>query len=166
MILSDREAWTARARGAIRITPEPVPAAWSSAAVDLTLGGPLSYWEVPNGRRRGSTYLINPVEKPESSLPPRRRTARDGRKKGKKEKTGLREGWERGASRCARGVPLYHVSGTVARALHSNGCGRKTPLLCHPSHPDTAAWWQPILRAFHPRAPARPGGFRQTDLSP
>lgn len=47
MILSDRETRAARARGAIRITPEPAPAAWSSTAVDLTLDGPLSCWEVP-----------------------------------------------------------------------------------------------------------------------
>jgi hypothetical protein len=47
MILSDRETRAARARGAIRITPEPAPAAWSSTAVDLTLDGLLSCWEVP-----------------------------------------------------------------------------------------------------------------------
>jgi dCTP deaminase len=47
MILSDRETRAARSRGAIRIVPEPGPAAWSSTAVDLTLDGPLSCWEVP-----------------------------------------------------------------------------------------------------------------------
>jgi dCTP deaminase len=47
MILSDRETRAARARGAIRILPEPAPAAWSSTALDLTLDGPLSGWEVP-----------------------------------------------------------------------------------------------------------------------
>jgi len=51
MILSDRETRAARARGAIRITPEPAPAAWSSTAVDLTLDGPLSCWEAPKDQR-------------------------------------------------------------------------------------------------------------------
>jgi len=47
MNLSDRETRAARGRGAIRITPEPAPAAWSSTAVDLALDGPLSCWAVP-----------------------------------------------------------------------------------------------------------------------
>ena len=51
MILSDREARAARARAALRITPEPAPSAWSSTAVDLTLDGPLSCWEVPEDQR-------------------------------------------------------------------------------------------------------------------
>lgn len=37
MILSDREIKAALARGALKITPEPPPAAWSSTALDLTL---------------------------------------------------------------------------------------------------------------------------------
>jgi hypothetical protein len=48
MILSDREARAARSRGAVRITPEPEPTAWSSSAVDLRLTGPLLYWHVPD----------------------------------------------------------------------------------------------------------------------
>ena len=44
MILSDREIRAARARGAIRLTPEPLPVAWSSTAVDLTLDAQLSVW--------------------------------------------------------------------------------------------------------------------------
>jgi dCTP deaminase len=51
MILSDREIRAARARGAVRILPEPAPAAWSSTAVDLTLDGPLSCWQVPKDQR-------------------------------------------------------------------------------------------------------------------
>jgi hypothetical protein len=58
MILSDRETRAARARGSIRITPEPVAAAWSSTAVDLTLDGPLSCWEVP--KEQGAPLLICP----------------------------------------------------------------------------------------------------------
>jgi dCTP deaminase len=58
MILSDRESRAARARGAIRITPEPAPAAWSSTAVDLTLDGPLSCWEVP--KDQAAELLICP----------------------------------------------------------------------------------------------------------
>src|SRR5947208_16028759 len=58
MILSDRETRAARARGALRITPEPAPAAWSSTAVDLTLDGPLSCWEVP--RDQAAQMLICP----------------------------------------------------------------------------------------------------------
>jgi dCTP deaminase len=48
MILSDREARAARSRGAVQITPEPEPTAWSSSAVDLRLTGPLLYWHVPD----------------------------------------------------------------------------------------------------------------------
>jgi len=48
MILSDREIRAAKSRGAVRITPEPDPAAWSSSAVDLRLAGPLLYWHVAN----------------------------------------------------------------------------------------------------------------------
>jgi dCTP deaminase len=51
MILSDREIRAAKTRGAVRITPEPEPAAWSSTAVDLRLAGPLLYWHVPGGDR-------------------------------------------------------------------------------------------------------------------
>jgi dCTP deaminase len=58
MILSDRETRAARGRGAIRITPEPAAAAWSSTAVDLTLDGPLSCWEVP--KARGTPLVISP----------------------------------------------------------------------------------------------------------
>jgi dCTP deaminase len=58
MILSDRETRAARARGAIRITPEPAAAAWSSTAVDLTLDGQLSYWEVP--QEQGVPLLVCP----------------------------------------------------------------------------------------------------------
>jgi hypothetical protein len=58
MILSDRETRAAQARAAIRITPEPAPAAWSSTAVDLTLDGPLSYWEVP--KEQSERLLVCP----------------------------------------------------------------------------------------------------------
>jgi dCTP deaminase len=58
MILSDRETRAAMARGAIRITPEPLAAAWSSTAVDLTLDGPLSCGEGP--RVQGGPLLIRP----------------------------------------------------------------------------------------------------------
>jgi dCTP deaminase len=51
MILSDREIRAAKARGALRILPEPVAAAWSSTAVDLTLDEPLSCWQVPRDQR-------------------------------------------------------------------------------------------------------------------
>ena len=51
MILSDREIRAARSRGAVRITPEPEPAAWSSSAVDLRLAGPLLYWHVPRSEQ-------------------------------------------------------------------------------------------------------------------
>jgi dCTP deaminase len=51
MILSDREIRAARSRGAIRITPEPEPAAWSSTALDLRLAGPLLYWHTPDSDR-------------------------------------------------------------------------------------------------------------------
>lgn len=37
MILSDREIKAALARGALRLTPEPKPEAWSSTAIDLSL---------------------------------------------------------------------------------------------------------------------------------
>jgi dCTP deaminase len=58
MLLPDREIRAATARGAIRSTPEPEPAAWSSMAVDMTLDGPLSFWEVP--RDQGGPMLICP----------------------------------------------------------------------------------------------------------
>src|SRR5437016_5093286 len=45
MILSDREIQAARARAAIRLTPEPLPVAWSSTAVDLSLDAQLSIWD-------------------------------------------------------------------------------------------------------------------------
>jgi dCTP deaminase len=51
MILSDREIRAAKSRGAVRITPEPEPSAWSSCAIDLRLAGPLLYWHVPNSEQ-------------------------------------------------------------------------------------------------------------------
>lgn len=51
MILSDREIRAALSRGAVRITPEPDPAAWSSSAVDVRLAGPLHYWQVADSER-------------------------------------------------------------------------------------------------------------------
>jgi dCTP deaminase len=56
MILCDREIRAAQARGAVRFTPEPSPAAWSSTAVDLTLDGPLFYWHVPRGKRAKTVF--------------------------------------------------------------------------------------------------------------
>lgn len=49
MILSDREIRAAPERGLIRITPDPRADAslWSSTAVDLRLGEPLSTWVFP-----------------------------------------------------------------------------------------------------------------------
>jgi hypothetical protein len=58
MILSDRETRAARARGAIHITPDPAPTAWSSTAVDLMLDGPLFCWQVP--RDQNGPRLICP----------------------------------------------------------------------------------------------------------
>ncbi len=58
MILSDRETQAARARGAIRITPEPMAAAWSSTAVDLTLDGPLSCWEIPKDQESSLPFAF------------------------------------------------------------------------------------------------------------
>lgn len=49
MILCDREIRAAIARDALRITPEPRPEAWSSTAVDLTLGAELKRWNVISG---------------------------------------------------------------------------------------------------------------------
>lgn len=49
MILSDREIRAALARGALRITPEPLAEAWSSTAVDLRLGKELILWKLPPG---------------------------------------------------------------------------------------------------------------------
>jgi dCTP deaminase len=56
MILCDREIRAAMARGAVRISPEPAAAAWSSSAVDLTLNGPLLYWHV-SGRNRSKVVF-------------------------------------------------------------------------------------------------------------
>jgi dCTP deaminase len=50
MILSDREVRAALERGAIRITPLPGLAAFSSTAVDLTLGAPSQTSTLPLGR--------------------------------------------------------------------------------------------------------------------
>ena len=49
MILSDREIQAALERGSIRITPDPRvdSSLWSSTAVDLRLGEPLSTWAFP-----------------------------------------------------------------------------------------------------------------------
>jgi dCTP deaminase len=47
MILSDREIQAARARGAVRITPDPPAEAWSSTAVDLRLAKELVLWKRP-----------------------------------------------------------------------------------------------------------------------
>lgn len=44
MILSDREIRAALERGAVRITPVPALSAFSSTALDLTLGPQLSIW--------------------------------------------------------------------------------------------------------------------------
>lgn len=44
MILSDREIRAARERGAVRITPEPSPEAFSSTALDLTLSPEIRVW--------------------------------------------------------------------------------------------------------------------------
>lgn len=49
MILSDREIRAALARGALRITPEPLAEAWSSTAVDLRLAKELVLWKRPSG---------------------------------------------------------------------------------------------------------------------
>jgi dCTP deaminase len=59
MILSDRETRAAKARQAMRITPEPSPTAWSSTAVDLTLDGPLFYWHVPGAKRSKILFAPN-----------------------------------------------------------------------------------------------------------
>jgi len=53
VILSDREIRAALDRGSIRITPDPAPPRvrlWSSTAVDLRLGEPLSSWMFPAGK--------------------------------------------------------------------------------------------------------------------
>jgi dCTP deaminase len=49
MILSDREIRAALERGAIRITPFSSPQAFSSTALDLTLGAELRIWEPAPG---------------------------------------------------------------------------------------------------------------------
>jgi dCTP deaminase len=49
MILSDRENKLALKRDHIRITPLPPDSAISSTAVDLTLGGEISYWHPATG---------------------------------------------------------------------------------------------------------------------
>jgi dCTP deaminase len=51
VILSDREIRAALERGAMRMTPDPRtdPTLWSSTAVDLRLGEPLSTWVFPAG---------------------------------------------------------------------------------------------------------------------
>lgn len=48
MILSDREIRAALARGALRITPDPPAAAWSSTALDLRLAQDLLLWKKPS----------------------------------------------------------------------------------------------------------------------
>jgi dCTP deaminase len=48
MILSDREISAALARGALKITPDPPAAAWSSTAVDLRLAKEVIRWKRPN----------------------------------------------------------------------------------------------------------------------
>jgi len=58
VILSDREIRAAMRRGAVRIDPPPAPAAWSSTAVDLTLSGPLFYWQARGGKR--SRMIVAP----------------------------------------------------------------------------------------------------------
>lgn len=60
MILSDREIRAAIARDALRITPEPRPEAWSSTAVDLTLGPELKRWNVSSGG--GIKMEFNPAD--------------------------------------------------------------------------------------------------------
>jgi dCTP deaminase len=49
MILSDRELRAALTRGALRITPDPPPDAWSSTALDLRLAKDLVVWRKPSG---------------------------------------------------------------------------------------------------------------------
>src|SRR5438552_9543243 len=50
MILSDRELRAALNRGALRITPDPPPEAWSSTALDLRLATELVVWRAPGGK--------------------------------------------------------------------------------------------------------------------
>jgi dCTP deaminase len=47
MILSDREIRAAIARGALKITPNPPPLAWSSTALDLRLAKEVTRWKRP-----------------------------------------------------------------------------------------------------------------------
>jgi dCTP deaminase len=58
MILSDREIRAALARGALRITPDLPPAAWSSTAVDLHLAKELALWKRPAG---GVEAVVSPA---------------------------------------------------------------------------------------------------------
>ena len=48
MILSNREIQSALSRGSIKISPDPVPTAWSSTAIDLTLASEITTWKKPN----------------------------------------------------------------------------------------------------------------------
>ena len=47
MILSDREIRAALSRGAMKLTPDPPAAAWSSTAVDLRLAKEIIRWKKP-----------------------------------------------------------------------------------------------------------------------
>lgn len=58
MILSDREIQAAMARGAVKITPTPVPDQWSSTAIDLTLDDTLHVWKPIGGA--GAVGVIDP----------------------------------------------------------------------------------------------------------
>ncbi len=58
MILSDREIQAARGRGALGISPDPRPSAWSSTAVDLTLDEHLSICQGVNAQ--GSRLRLRP----------------------------------------------------------------------------------------------------------
>ena len=60
MILSDREIRAAVARGAVRITPDPAPEAWSSTALDLRLAKVLTVWQSPGGK--GMQAIICPFD--------------------------------------------------------------------------------------------------------
>lgn len=59
MILSDREIRAAQARGALRITPDPPPEAWSSTAVDLRLAKDLLLWKKPSAG--GIESIVSPA---------------------------------------------------------------------------------------------------------
>jgi dCTP deaminase len=59
MILSDREIKAARARGALKLTPEPPTEAWSSTAIDLRLAKELVLWKSPGGA--GAEAVVCPA---------------------------------------------------------------------------------------------------------